>query len=70
MEPKATATGNKPRKARARCPICARPASVRFAPFCSRHCADVDLGRWLGGAYRIPGREHDKAVPDEDGETD
>lgn len=24
-------------------------------PFCSRRCADVDLSRWLKGAYRIPG---------------
>jgi len=27
----------------------------RFRPFCSRRCADVDLGRWFGGAYAIPG---------------
>jgi endogenous inhibitor of DNA gyrase (YacG/DUF329 family) len=25
----------------------------RFRPFCSRRCADADLGRWLNGAYRI-----------------
>lgn len=24
-------------------------------PFCSRRCADVDLGRWFGGVYRVPG---------------
>jgi hypothetical protein len=24
-------------------------------PFCSPRCADVDLGRWLGEQYRIPG---------------
>jgi hypothetical protein len=24
-------------------------------PFCSRRCADVDLGRWLTEQYRIPG---------------
>jgi hypothetical protein len=24
-------------------------------PFCSRRCADVDLGRWLTGHYRVPG---------------
>ncbi len=43
-------------------------------PFCSRRCSDVDLSRWLGGAYRIPvgpaetedgdGQEH----PDDDPE--
>ena len=44
------------------CPICNRPLSeetqaVRFRPFCSRRCADVDLGRWLKGAYTIPAVE-------------
>ena len=24
------------------------------APFCSAHCKDADLGRWLRGDYRIP----------------
>ncbi|HEY0202993.1 MAG TPA: DNA gyrase inhibitor YacG [Acetobacteraceae bacterium] len=38
------------------CPICRRPATEpRFRPFCSARCADVDLGRWFGGAYAIPG---------------
>jgi endogenous inhibitor of DNA gyrase (YacG/DUF329 family) len=26
-----------------------------YRPFCSRRCADVDLARWLGGVYAIPG---------------
>jgi endogenous inhibitor of DNA gyrase (YacG/DUF329 family) len=26
-------------------------------PFCSARCKDVDLGRWLKGAYRIPTEE-------------
>ena len=37
------------------CPVCKKPADEKYRPFCSRRCADVDLGRWLGGAYRIPG---------------
>jgi len=49
-EPKA---GAKPKPAR--CPICARPAVQDFRPFCSKRCADVDLGRWLGERYAIPG---------------
>ncbi len=36
------------------CPICGKPATERYRPFCSRRCADVDLGRWLTGAYAIP----------------
>lgn len=38
-----------------RCPICGKPSDRRFAPFCSRRCADVDLGRWFAGVYRLPG---------------
>ncbi|SIO54865.1 hypothetical protein SAMN05444722_3424 [Rhodovulum sp. ES.010] len=36
------------------CPICKKPADPAYRPFCSRRCADVDLGRWLGGRYAIP----------------
>ena len=38
------------------CPICGKPASARWRPFCSKRCADIDLGRWFGEAYRIPAR--------------
>jgi uncharacterized protein len=37
------------------CPICGRPAAPAHRPFCTPRCAAVDLGRWLGGVYRIPG---------------
>lgn len=40
-----------------RCPICARlpdPAARPPLPFCSRRCAQIDLGRWLNEEYRIP----------------
>ena len=39
----------------AKCPVCGQPASETNRPFCSARCADVDLGRWLTGQYRIPG---------------
>jgi endogenous inhibitor of DNA gyrase (YacG/DUF329 family) len=32
-----------------------------YSPFCSRRCADIDLGRWLKGGYVIPGRPEDDA---------
>ena len=38
----------------ARCPICGAPTEMAWRPFCSRRCADVDLSRWLKGAYSIP----------------
>ena len=36
------------------CPTCGAPAIHELFPFCSSRCADVDLGRWLQGAYAIP----------------
>lgn len=37
------------------CPVCGRQAmSPRLLPFCSKRCADVDLGRWLTGQYVVP----------------
>ncbi|MBF9036413.1 DNA gyrase inhibitor YacG [Rhodobacterales bacterium HKCCE2091] len=39
------------------CPICDRESTDRYRPFCSRRCADVDLGRWMTGAYRVPSEE-------------
>jgi endogenous inhibitor of DNA gyrase (YacG/DUF329 family) len=42
---------------RAKCPICRAAAVERFRPFCSKRCADIDLARWLGGAYAIPAEE-------------
>jgi len=54
----------KPRKA-ASCPICSRPTVVAFKPFCSKRCADVDLSRWLNGAYRVPTVEREEDGDDE-----
>ncbi len=36
------------------CPICSKETDAKYRPFCSRRCADVDLGRWLTGSYAIP----------------
>ncbi len=41
------------------CPICDRPTDAAYRPFCSRRCADIDLGRWLTGSYAIPAEEDD-----------
>ena len=45
------------------CPECGRPSARDTYPFCSKRCKDVDLNRWLSGAYVIPGR------PEEDDEN-
>lgn len=42
------------------CPICRAPTHPAYRPFCSKRCADVDLARWLNGAYAIPAEEEDR----------
>jgi len=42
------------------CPICGKEAVRAYRPFCSRRCADLDLGRWLKGAYAIPAEAIDE----------
>jgi uncharacterized protein len=37
------------------CAICGKPRDPRYDPFCSKRCADVDLHKWLSGAYVVPG---------------
>jgi len=41
------------------CPICDKNSDARYRPFCSRRCADVDLGRWLTGSYAVPSTDPD-----------
>lgn len=40
-------------KSQRSCPICKKPAQEKYMPFCSQRCADIDLGRWFSGDYRI-----------------
>lgn len=54
-----------------RCPICEKPLDTKGPkewpdwPFCSNRCKLVDLGRWLGGNYRI-----DTPIKEEDLDTE
>lgn len=41
------------------CAICGAAPTVRFRPFCSRRCADIDLNRWFTGQYATPVVETD-----------
>lgn len=41
------------------CPICGKPAAESTRPFCSKRCADIDLGRWFTGQYRVPASQDD-----------
>ena len=46
-----------------KCPICKKDASAsvenRYRPFCSKRCADVDLGKWLNESYAVPDDDPD-----------
>jgi endogenous inhibitor of DNA gyrase (YacG/DUF329 family) len=59
------------RKTTDRCPICGKPAAHAHRPFCGKRCAEIDLGRWLKGAYAVPG-EPTTGIDDgnNDGELD
>jgi len=39
------------------CPICQKDPDAKYRPFCSRRCADVDLGRWLNGSYAVASQD-------------
>jgi uncharacterized protein len=44
--------------------------AAEYRPFCSRRCADVDLQRWLTGAYAMPAEEDDHGSEDRPGADD
>lgn len=45
-----------PENSTPKCAQCRKkPVSPEYRPFCSKRCADVDLGQWLKGGYAIPG---------------
>jgi len=49
-----------------RCVLCGRPVAPEYRPFCSRRCADVDLGNWLSGAYVVPSVDRLSAEDEEE----
>lgn len=48
------------------CPICNKPSTDTFKPFCSKRCEMVDLGKWLKGDYSVPVVEIDDLPDDEE----
>ena len=55
---------NQPTGSTRKCPICGKPRSADFDPFCSKRCKDRDLLQWLGDGYALPGPP--AIDPDED----
>lgn len=49
-----------------RCVICGKPQDEKYRPFCCKRCADVDLNRWLKGAYAIPASEEDDPTSEDE----
>ena len=45
------------------CPTCRRKSATDTKPFCSDRCRTIDLGRWLGGEYRVPAESSDDLAP-------
>ncbi|UWQ79515.1 DNA gyrase inhibitor YacG [Leisingera sp. S132] len=39
------------------CPVCGGDSQKSYRPFCSKRCADIDLGKWLTGAYSVPSQD-------------
>ena len=43
-----------------RCPLCGAAVDrqkTKSFPFCTPRCQQIDLGRWLGESYELPGPE-------------
>lgn len=48
-----------------KCPICGNETTdEKYRPFCSKRCADVDLGRWFNGSYVISAEKIDETAPE------
>jgi len=45
------------KKIKLSCPICDADRVDKFRPFCSKRCAEIDLGRWFSGNYALPTEE-------------
>ncbi|MBE6448929.1 MAG: DNA gyrase inhibitor YacG [Alphaproteobacteria bacterium] len=44
-----------------RCPICKKEfEDKKYRPFCSKRCADIDLGNWFNEKYSFEAVEMDE----------
>ena len=53
------------------CPICQKDRDPKYTPFCSKRCADIDLGKWFNESYRVPSDipAEGETAPEEDFES-
>lgn len=56
------------------CPICNKSTVTDYAPFCSKHCKNIDLLKWLNEDYRVPvqnwNEEEEAITPSPDNNTE
>ena len=52
------------------CPVCGKPEVGEHRPFCSARCRAVDLNRWLGEVYRVPGARRPGESESDPGKND
>lgn len=50
------------------CPVCRKNSVALYRPFCSKRCADLDLGNWFRGNYRVPSAREDEIPSHEESE--
>lgn len=44
-----------------KCPICKKEVeNMKYRPFCSKRCADIDLGNWFNEKYSFVAQEVDE----------
>lgn len=49
-----------------KCPICKKEeGSGEYKPFCSKRCADVDLGNWFNEKYTVEAVDLDESEVEE-----
>ena len=53
-----------------KCPTCGKPETQSHRPFCSKRCANLDLGKWLNEEYRIASVDGDDADEDVEENTE
>lgn len=46
--------------------MCDAEAVSKYRPFCSKRCADRDLGKWLNASYSTPSYDPEDMVTAQD----
>jgi len=45
-----------------KCAICKKEfEDKKYKPFCSKRCADIDLGKWLNESYKVETEEEEES---------